>query len=686
MTSELFSAIYNKALDILSRREHSVLELKQKLKKKYDIEDDIEETISRLKKNNLLNDYRFSESYVVYRKRKGFGPVKISKELESKGVAEVIIFEVLDNEGGWLEAANKAFSKRFKEGPSTDTKTLLKQKNFLYNRGFDFKEIESVLSDDMLWFVAMSYEVLARKYRPSNFEEVVGQEHIIKALVNSLDQNKLHQAFIFSGTRGVGKTTLGRILAKCLNCLSSDKPISSPCNECSNCKEIKAGRSLDFFEQDAASQRGIDAMKELLQTVPQSPSNGRYKIYLLDEAHQLTTESFNALLKNLEEPPKHVVFILATTNPEKLPKTIQSRCLQLNLKTVNEEILSAHLTKILDFEAIEFDKESVKLISKSAKGSVRDALTLLDQSIAYGNGFLKSDDIKKLLGTIDDSLLFELIESITDGNSGHAFNMLSEIEELAPEYDSILKDMIAILHKVSIHQALENSTDNRVIDLAKKIDKEFCQLLYEIAINSYSKFSVHPNPKEALELCLLRMLTFNPLQKLSENNTNQSSEKIEKKNLKKNEKTFHKTQNLKALEPSYNLIKFKDNNEWIKYFNSLELSQFVKNIFGAMSFVSFEDDELFLMCRKHSPKDINDNWMSEFKDALKTSFSKEITVKIEEGEVKETPFSYNIRKDEEAIGKSKLEIDKDKDIQNFLKKFNAKIKANSIKPIKWTKI
>ena len=528
----------------------------------------------------------------------------------------------------------------------------------------------------------MSYEVLARKYRPTNFEEVVGQEHIIKALVNSLDQNKLHQAFIFSGTRGVGKTTLGRILAKCLNCLSSDKPISSPCNECSNCKEIKAGRSLDFFEQDAASQRGIDAMKELLQTVPQSPSNGRYKIYLLDEAHQLTTESFNALLKNLEEPPKHVVFILATTNPEKLPKTIQSRCLQLNLKTVNEEILSAHLTKILDLEAIEFDKESVKLISKSAKGSVRDALTLLDQSIAYGNGFLKSDDIKKLLGTIDDSLLFELIESITDGNSGHAFNMLSEIEELAPEYDSILKDMIAILHKVSIHQALENSTDNRVIDLAKKIDKEFCQLLYEIAINSYSKFSVHPNPKEALELCLLRMLTFNPLQKLSENNTNQSAEKIEKKNLKKNDKTFHKTQNLKALEPSYNLIKFKDNNEWIKYFNSLELSQFVKNIFGAMSFVSFEDDELFLMCHKHSPKDINDNWMSEFKDALKTSFSKEITVNIEEGEVKETPFSYNIRKDEEAISKSKLEIEKDKDIQNFLKKFNAKIKANSIKPIK----
>ena len=528
----------------------------------------------------------------------------------------------------------------------------------------------------------MSYEVLARKYRPSNFEEVIGQEHIIKALVNSLDKDKLHQAFIFSGTRGIGKTTLGRILAKCLNCLSSERPISSPCNECSNCKEIKIGRSLDFFEQDAASQRGIDAMKELLQTVPQSPSNGRYKIYLLDEAHQLTTESFNALLKNLEEPPKHVVFILATTNPEKLPKTVQSRCLQLNLKMVNEETLFNHLKKILELEKIKFDDESIKLISKSAKGSVRDALTLLDQSIAYGNGSLKSDDIQKLLGTIDDSLLFELIDSIVDGNSQHAFNLLSEIEEISPEYDSILKDIIAILHKVSIHQALENSTDNRVIDITKKIDKEFCQLLYEIAINSYSKFSVHPNPKEALELCLLRMLTFNPLQKLSENNMKQNSEKIEKKNLKNTEKKTQKIHNNDEIKPFLNENKFKNNKDWINYFNSLELSQFVKNIFGAMSFISFEDDKLFLMSEKHSPIDINESWISEFKDALKNSFSKEINVTIKEGEVQETPISYNAIKDEEAIGKSKLEIENNKDIQSFLRKFNAKIKADTIKPIK----
>jgi DNA polymerase-3 subunit gamma/tau len=243
----------------------------------------------------------------------------------------------------------------------------------------------------------MSYEVLARKYRPTNFDEVVGQDHIIQALSNSILQDRMHQAFIFSGTRGVGKTTLGRILAKCLNCLSSDSAVSTPCNSCSNCEEIKIGRSLDFYEQDAASQRGIDAMKELLQTVPQSPSNGRFKVYLLDEAHMLTTESFNALLKNLEEPPKHVVFILATTNPEKLPKTVQSRCLQLNLKTVGGTVLTNHLKMILESENINFDQESLDLITDAASGSVRDALTLLDQAIAHGSGSLEAKSVKKTI-------------------------------------------------------------------------------------------------------------------------------------------------------------------------------------------------------------------------------------------------------------------------------------------------
>lgn len=357
----------------------------------------------------------------------------------------------------------------------------------------------------------MSYEVLARKYRPSNFEEVVGQPHIIQAIVNSIASNKIHQAYIFSGTRGVGKTTLARILSKCLNCLSSEEPVTKPCDKCTVCDEIKNGRHLDFLEIDAASKTGVDDMRELLDTVQYKPSSGRYKIYLIDEVHMLSTSSFNALLKTLEEPPAHVIFIFATTDPEKIPKTVQSRCLQLNLKTINKDDLEMHLQNVINSEQIEHDKNSLSLISESAQGSVRDALTLLDQSIAHGNGSLKEEDVKELLGTIDDSLISDLIDAVVSGDAENTFNIFYKIEELTPEYENVLKHIISFIHKVSLEQALQNSNNEPIKIIAQAVDREFIQLIYEIAVNSYSKFSIHPNPKEALEICLLRMLAFNPL-------------------------------------------------------------------------------------------------------------------------------------------------------------------------------
>ena len=373
----------------------------------------------------------------------------------------------------------------------------------------------------------MSYQVLARKYRPSNFEEVVGQEHVVQALSNSITQERIHQAFIFAGTRGVGKTTLARILAKCLNCQSSEIPVSVPCNKCNNCEEIKIGRSLDFFEQDAASQRGIDAMKELLQTVPQSPSSGRYKVYLLDEAHMLTKESFNALLKSLEEPPSHVVFILATTDPDKIPKTVLSRCLQLNLKTISQDVLQNHLGNIVQNENINADDEALGLIAEAANGSVRDALTLLDQAIAHGAGSVNLDEVKSLLGTIDNTYLYEMIKFVINGDGKNAFNQLDLIAQLNPEYDQILKNIISILHKISLQQAIKNNELDEIKELAELTDPEFCQLLYEIAIKAYSMFHVHPKPKEALEICLLRMLAFNPLNESNQDFSESSG--IEKK-------------------------------------------------------------------------------------------------------------------------------------------------------------
>jgi DNA polymerase-3 subunit gamma/tau len=544
----------------------------------------------------------------------------------------------------------------------------------------------------------MSYEVLARKYRPTNFDEVVGQDHIIQALSNSILQDRMHQAFIFSGTRGVGKTTLGRILAKCLNCLSADSPISTPCNNCSNCEEIKLGRSLDFYEQDAASQRGIDAMKDLLQTVPQSPSNGRFKVYLLDEAHMLTTESFNALLKNLEEPPKHVVFILATTNPEKLPKTVQSRCLQLNLKTVGGTVLINHLKMILESENINFDHESIELIADAASGSVRDALTLLDQAIAHGSGSLEADSVKKLLGTIDNSHLISMLHSIIDGKGQSAFDDLAQIEELSPEYESILKSIISILHKTSLEKVLHNSNDENIKSLSQKIDEEFCQLLYEISVNAYSKFNVHPNPKEALEICILRMLAFNPLHKLDEQPKNQNTEK---KNLKteqiktaSQEKSSIKVESqIKSTitniekEPIKNEdvaksinISIKNNDQWIQFFDSLEISPFARNYFGYLEFESFDDLSLVLISSNADNK-IPENVHKEFKLACEDYFKKTISIEIKNGNPSKSPIHQKEKQETDRQLKAEKEILSDPSIQKFLDKYDGNIKDGSIKPI-----
>ena len=680
MSDDIFNNIYNKSLDLLSRREHSTKEIREKLLLRFDDCAVIDSVLTKLEKNNLISNLRFAEAYVSSRKRKGFGPKKISFELISKGVSESITNKAIIEEGGWRKAAKRVFEKKFKIGKNSDAKDILKQKTFLQNRGFGFKEIESVFGDDMLWFIAMSYEVLARKYRPANFEEVIGQDHVVKALINSIESEKIHQAFIFSGTRGVGKTTIARILAKCLNCESGNKPTSKPCNKCSNTTEITAGRSVDFLEIDAASNTQVEKIRDLIETVEYKPAKGRYKIFLIDEVHMLSTASFNALLKTLEEPPPHVVFIFATTNPEKIPKTVQSRCLQLNLKTVNEEMLNNHLSQILQKEKIKHDDESIQLISKSANGSVRDALTILDQAIAHGNGKLDRNEVKKLLGTIDDSLLLELLEGIVDGDGKKVFDKLAEIEQLLPEYDVILRDLISILHQVSLEQVLNNSDSGNIKRISNKIDKEFCQLLYEIGMNSFTKFSVHPSPKECLEICLLRMLTFNPLQKLSENNQNIKSGNSEKKSLKKVDEGIKKAKSpLPKVSSEEKLL--NNNEDWVKLFNSLELSPFARNYFGNMSLFSHNDEGMILKADLNLG-DVPENIMSEFKTTVESIFSNKINIKIEKGNVINSPIQLNESKIEKEEILAKDQISKDKEIQDFVEKFNGKIKPETIKPSK----
>ena len=538
----------------------------------------------------------------------------------------------------------------------------------------------------------MSYEVLARKYRPANFEEVVGQEHIVQAISNGISQERIHQSYIFSGTRGVGKTTLARILAKCLNCLSVESPTAKPCDNCTNCNEIKLGRNLDFLEIDAASKTGIDDMRDLLETVPQSPSSGRYKVYLIDEVHMLSKSSFNALLKTLEEPPSHVVFIFATTNPEKIPKTVQSRCLQLNLKTVGGSILTNHLKKIIELEDISYDQESIELIASSASGSVRDALTLLDQAIAHGNGILDSNNVNQLLGTIDNTLLMSLLDSIIDGSGEEAFNCLYKIEELSPEYEMILKNIISIIHQISLHQVLRDSKDQSIDELASKIDPEFCQLLYEIAVNSYSKFSVHPNAKEALEICMLRMLAFNPLHKIEESNAkrtpiNTGEKKTLKidtpkaKNFKEDKQEISKEvpQVDKSVSSDNQVINIATKNEWVAFFNSLNLSPFARNYFGYLSFKELSGNTLTLHTNDEE-NTIPENVFKEFSLICKEKLKYDVEIKIEHGDASSSPINLHNKHEAESQNKAKKSISSNQSIQNFLKKHKGNIDEGSIKP------
>ena len=537
----------------------------------------------------------------------------------------------------------------------------------------------------------MSYEVLARKYRPSNFEEVVGQPHIIQAIINSIASNKIHQAYIFSGTRGVGKTTLARILSKCLNCLSSDTPVTKPCDSCTVCDEIKNGRHLDFLEIDAASKTGVDDMRELLDTVQYKPSSGRYKIYLIDEVHMLSTSSFNALLKTLEEPPSHVIFIFATTDPEKIPKTVQSRCLQLNLKTINRDNLEAHLQNVINSEKIKHDKNSLALISDSAQGSVRDALTLLDQSIAHGNGALNEADVKALLGTIDDSLVSELIGAVVNGEAEKAFNIFYKIEELTPEYENVLKHIISFIHKVSIEQVLKSSNKEPIRNMAQSVDKEFIQLIYEIAVNSYSKFSIHPNPKEALEICILRMLAFNPLASIHDKTKSPNETLSEKKNLTQRVSSSNKTESFEIkqniIEPEVKpssaqpqSLKILSNQDWIAFFRELKMSVFVKNYYGNFTFLKMKNNEIYLGGDLEK-NDIPLNVKKEFENICTEAFKAKIVIKLEQSITTEGPLQHEEKENKIKQEKAEDNIKNNDAIKNFMTKFDATIKEKSIKPI-----
>ena len=540
----------------------------------------------------------------------------------------------------------------------------------------------------------MSYQVLARKYRPTNFKEVVGQDHVVQALSNSISQDRIHQAYLLAGTRGVGKTTIARILAKCLNCQSADGPVTNPCDECSACEEIKAGRHLEFLEIDAASRTGVDDMRELIENVQYKPSNGLYKIYLIDEVHMLSKASFNALLKTLEEPPEHVVFIFATTDPDRIPKTVLSRCLQLNLKIVPQNILQNHLLSIVKDENVPNEVDALGLIAESANGSVRDALTLLDQAIAHGAGSINLDEVKSLLGTIDHSYLYSMMHSVINGDGLNAFKYLDSVAELNPEYDHILQSIISILHKVSLEQVLGDSDIDEIKKLASIIDPEFCQLIYEIAVNAYSMFHVHPNPKEALEICLLRMIAFNPLKQNMTDFLHSSESEKKNKIIEKAQIPKSKVKNVKEIkvadaesstkqpveEDNEVFASLKSYEEWNKAYHLMDLSPFSEALFGNLEFVSHEQS-LITLRGDIDKSSIPQSVLEEFQNECSSFLKLKITIKFEQGSAINSPANISAEINSKKQSSAKSSIANDLGIQEIMKKFNGKIQDGSIKPL-----
>ncbi|AZF43819.1 DNA polymerase III, gamma-tau subunit [Pseudomonas sp. R1-43-08] len=360
----------------------------------------------------------------------------------------------------------------------------------------------------------MSYQVLARKWRPRSFREMVGQTHVLKALINALDSQRLHHAYLFTGTRGVGKTTIARIIAKCLNCETGIT--STPCGTCSVCREIDEGRFVDLIEIDAASRTKVEDTRELLDNVQYAPSRGRFKVYLIDEVHMLSSHSFNALLKTLEEPPPYVKFILATTDPQKLPATILSRCLQFSLKNMTPERVVEHLTHVLGVENVPFEDDALWLLGRAADGSMRDAMSLTDQAIAFGEGKVLAADVRAMLGTLDHGQVFDVLHALIEGDAKALLEAVRHLSEQGPDWNGVLSEILNVLHRVAIAQALPEGVDNghgdrdRVLALAQALPAEDVQFYYQMGLIGRRDLPLAPDPRGGFEMVLLRMLAFRP--------------------------------------------------------------------------------------------------------------------------------------------------------------------------------
>jgi DNA polymerase III subunit gamma/tau len=546
----------------------------------------------------------------------------------------------------------------------------------------------------------MSYQVLARKYRPRSFDTLVGQAHVVQALKNALDQKRLHHAYLFTGTRGVGKTTLARILAKALNCENGIS--SSPCGTCSACTEIDQGRYVDLIEVDAASNTQVDNMRDLLDNAQYAPTQGQFKIYIIDEVHMLSKSAFNAMLKTLEEPPEHVKFILATTDPQKVPVTVLSRCLQFNLKQMPSASISECMEKILKEEAINYEINAIYLIAKAANGSMRDALSILDQGIAYCGGTIEEATIKKMLGAIDQSYLFNLIQAVIDKNGQKVIEIAKNMDERNLSFEAALNDLANLIQLISVTQAIPESLEvsyldrDQVIALSKKISAEQLQLLYQITILGRRDLYLAPDEYAGFTMTLLRMLSFAPQDAviaknpaIAKNDVAHSATKMESAAIskdvssetfeikKKIEVTHEIDEDISDKEISKEAVPF--NGNWRELVDQLKLG-LVKALAQQSELVSFKNNEIILSIADEHKHLLNEAYQKKLELSLSEHFSQRIKLVILQKGANNSPLKQKQEERSTLMKDTENAILEDQFVKSLLTEFNAEIIPSSIKP------
>ena len=508
----------------------------------------------------------------------------------------------------------------------------------------------------------MSYLVLARKYRPKNFSEVSGQDHVVRAIQNSLKQNKVHHALLFSGTRGVGKTTIARLFAKALNCLEGVSP--EPCGKCANCISIDEGNFMDLIEIDAASQRGIDDIKELTQNSQYTPTQGKYKVYLIDEAHQITGPGFNALLKTLEEPPEHMKFLLATTEPEKLPITVLSRCLQFNLKRISEDEIKLRMKEILDAEKIEYEDLALSIISKSADGSMRDALSLLDQALAYEDYKLSEDNVIDMLGLIDNKYALSIVQCILNQDSKILNEQLEQLDSKYPNYNDVLDGIASIVQEIAYLQVLDASkvdAQSEVVELSKNHGPEIIQLIYQIAINSKKDLSMAPSSREGFTMAILRMFAFQLSDSI--NDSKKQSVSAQKK-IKKSEPLSN------GKSDRYTI----SSNNWTKEVAKMNISGAVKQLAANCFFDQIDNDVLYLKIHSQNEHQMIDRAVDGLNSYLIKHYNgfEKVLIHIEKENGNTLAGEVKI-KNEEQIIMNESRASSDPVVQEYVDLFDATI-------------